>query len=104
MAASTAPSAAPTPMMVCSSSINRMTFPAASTSSIVARMRSSKSPRYLVPATMEVMSRLTTRQERRSPGTVPAVMRWASPSTMAVFPTPVSPMRQGLFLVRRERI
>ena len=28
----------------------------------------------------------------------------ASPSTMAVFPTPGSPMRAGLFLVRRDRI
>ena len=104
LAASTAPSAAPMPMMVWSSSINRMTSPAAMTSSMVARIRSSKSPRYLVPATMEVMSRLTTRQLRSWEGTLPWATRWASPSTMAVLPTPVSPMRQGLFLVRRERI
>jgi hypothetical protein len=32
-----------------------------------------------------------------------ATMRWARPSTMAVLPTPGSPMRTGLFLVRRER-
>ena len=31
-------------------------------------------------------------------------IRWASPSTMAVLPTPGSPIRAGLFLVRRERI
>ena len=31
-------------------------------------------------------------------------MRWARPSTIAVLPTPGSPMRIGLFLVRRERI
>ena len=30
-------------------------------------------------------------------------MRWARPSTMAVLPTPGSPMRTGLFLVRRDR-
>jgi hypothetical protein len=30
-------------------------------------------------------------------------MRSASPSTIAVLPTPGSPMRTGLFLVRRER-
>jgi hypothetical protein len=29
-------------------------------------------------------------------------MRWAMPSTMAVLPTPGSPMSTGLFLVRRE--
>ena len=30
-------------------------------------------------------------------------MRCASPSTMAVLPTPGSPIRTGLFLVRREQ-
>ena len=30
-------------------------------------------------------------------------MRWARPSTIAVLPTPGSPIRTGLFLVRRER-
>ena len=29
-------------------------------------------------------------------------MRWASPSTIAVLPTPGSPIRTGLFFVRRE--
>ena len=36
-------------------------------------------------------------------GTSPRTMRWASPSTTAVLPTPGSPMSTGLFLVRRER-
>ena len=36
--------------------------------------------------------------------TVPAAIRRARPSAMAVFPTPGSPMRAGLFFVRRERI
>ena len=35
-------------------------------------------------------------------GTSPSTMRWASPSTTAVLPTPGSPMRTGLFLVRRD--
>ena len=35
-------------------------------------------------------------------GTLSAAMRWARPSTIAVFPTPGSPIRTGLFLVRRE--
>ena len=34
----------------------------------------------------------------------PATRRWARPSTMAVLPTPGSPMSAGLFLVRRDRI
>jgi hypothetical protein len=33
----------------------------------------------------------------------PLTMRWASPSTMAVLPTPGSPISTGLFLVRRDR-
>ena len=35
-------------------------------------------------------------------GTSPSTMRRASPSTMAVLPTPGSPMSTGLFLVRRD--
>ena len=34
-------------------------------------------------------------------GTSPRTMRWARPSTMAVLPTPGSPISTGLFLVRR---
>ena len=44
------------------------------------------------------MSRLPLRLS----GTSPATIRWASPSTIAVLPTPGSPMSTGLFLVRRE--
>ena len=35
-------------------------------------------------------------------GVSPEVMRWASPSTIAVLPTPGSPIRTWLFFVRRE--
>ena len=35
-------------------------------------------------------------------GTSPRTMRWARPSTIAVLPTPGSPMSTGLFLVRRD--
>ena len=38
----------------------------------------------------------------RLSGTSPLTMRWARPSTIAVLPTPGSPIRTGLFLVRRE--
>ena len=44
------------------------------------------------------MSRLL----RRLSGTSPSTMRRASPSTIAVLPTPGSPMSTGLFFVRRD--
>ena len=49
------------------------------------------------------MSRLMTLRSRRLSGMSPETMRWARPSTIAVLPTPGSPIRTGLFLVRRER-
>ena len=104
LAASTAPSAAPVPMIVCSSSIKRMMLPAATTSSIVFLIRSSKSPRYLVPATMLVRSSAINRFCLSWGGTSISTIRLAIPSAIAVLPTPASPIRQGLFLVRRVRI
>ena len=104
LAASTAPSAAPAPTMVCSSSMNRITRPSASATSLsTALSRSSNSPRYFAPATSAPMSRAITRRSRSDSGTSPETMRWASPSAMAVLPTPGSPMSTGLFFVRRER-
>ena len=37
-------------------------------------------------------------------GTSPLTMACAKPSTTAVLPTPASPTRTGLFLVRRAKI
>ena len=101
--ASIAPSpVAPAPTMVCSSSMNVMTWPAEFLmSSRTALSRSSNSPRYLAPATIDPRSSETTVLSRRLSGTSPAMMRWARPSTIAVLPTPGSPMSTGLFLVRR---
>ena len=45
----------------------------------------------------------TTRRSRSPSGTSPRTMRWASPSAIAVLPTPGSPISTGLFLVRRDR-
>ncbi len=104
LAASMAPSAEPAPMMLCSSSKNRMMFPARRTSPIMTFTRSSNSPRYLVPATMADRSRLKRRLSRSGSGTAPAASRRANASATAVLPTPGSPMRAGLFLVRRDRI
>ena len=57
-----------------------------------------------MPATMRARSRVMTFLSRRISGTLPEAISWARPSTMAVLPTPASPMRTGLFLVRRQRI
>ena len=101
--ASMAPSpVAPAPTIVCSSSMKVMICPAEFLmSSSTALSRSSNSPRYLAPATMDPMSSETTVLSRRLSGTSPATMRWARPSTIAVLPTPGSPISTGLFLVRR---
>ena len=102
--ASIAPSAAPAPTRVCSSSMNRTICPCASSISLsTAFSRSSNSPRYFAPASMDPRSRATTRLFLRTSGTSPEIILCASPSTMAVLPTPGSPIRTGLFLVRRDK-
>ena len=103
-AASTAPSAAPAPTIVCISSIKSTQSPDPRISSSIFLSRSSNSPRYLVPATREPMSRVTRRLPWRFSGTSPLMIRWARASTIAVLPTPGSPISTGLFLVRRLRI
>ena len=101
--ASTAPSAPPAPTIVCSSSTNVMISPSPSVISLsTALSRSSNSPRYLAPATIAPMSSEMRRLLRRPSGTSPSTMRRASPSTIAVLPTPGSPMSTGLFFVRRD--
>ena len=88
---------------VWSSSMNRITLPASWTSFSRALRRSSNSPRNLVPAMSAPMSSAITRLFLRLCGTSAWTMRSASPSAMAVLPTPGSPISTGLFLVRRER-
>ena len=102
--ASIEPSAAPAPTTVCSSSMKRIRSSEFSrTSSMTFLSRSSNWPRYWVPATMPERSSCTTRLPLRVSGTSSLTILWAMPSTMAVLPTPGSPMRTGLFLVLRER-
>src|ERR1700678_87787 len=48
------------------------------------------------------MSSAITRRSRSDSGTSLETIRWARPSTIAVLPTPGSPIRTGLFFVRRE--
>ena len=102
LAASIAPSAAPAPISVCSSSMKRMTLPAAASTSLrTALSRSSNSPRNLDPATMLARSSDSRRLSFSESGTSPVAILCAMPSAIAVLPTPGSPMSTGLFFVRR---
>src|SRR5829696_3920015 len=103
--ASIEPSAAPAPTTVCSSSIKMICSSEASlTSSMTFFRRSSNWPRYCVPATRPDRSSANTRLPERVSGTSSFTILCASPSTIAVLPTPGSPIRTGLFLVLLERI
>ncbi|MPM73940.1 hypothetical protein SDC9_120925 [bioreactor metagenome] len=57
-----------------------------------------------MPANTDVKSNDTSRFSLNSKGTSPMAMRCASPSAIAVFPTPGSPIKTGLFLVFRLRM
>src|SRR3989344_766727 len=103
--ASIAPSAAPAPTIVWISSMKITTLPSArSISFMMALRRSSNSPRYFVPAMSDPRSSDASSFPLSDSGTSPLAIRWASPSAIAVLPTPASPISIGLFFVRRERI
>ncbi len=95
---------APAPISVWISSMNRIMFFAAMTSAMIVLSRFSNSPRYFVPARIAARSRLITRLLARISGTSLSAIFCASPSTMAVLPTPGSPSTTGLFFVLRLRI
>ncbi len=85
--ASTEPSAAPAPTMVCSSSMNKMICPCESVTSFRnAFSRSSNSPRNFAPAIIEPMSIAISRLFLSDSGTSPEMIRRARPSTIAVLP------------------
>ena len=96
--------AAPAPTISWISSIKRMTSLRLRISSISFCMRSSNWPRIPVPCTRLTTSRRMTSLPWSFWGTVPSTIFCARPSTTAVLPTPGSPIRTGLFLVRRLRI
>ena len=102
--ASIAPSAPPAPTSVCISSRNRMMLSDSITWLIKDFSRCSNSPRYFVPATIDAMSSSIISLERNIGGTSPAAIRCANPSTIAVLPTPDSPINAGLFFLRRVRV
>ena len=105
LAASIVPSDEPAPIIVWISSINKITsFSSVEASSIIILIRFSNSPRYFVPASIPGKSSITMRLFCIANGTSPEAIRRASPSTTAVFPTPGSPTRHGLFFVFRFKI
>ncbi|MPN40317.1 hypothetical protein SDC9_187853 [bioreactor metagenome] len=104
MAASKEPGAPPAPTMVCISSINKMILVFFCNSFRMALIRSSNCPRYFVPATIEAISKETTRLSNSTRDTLRWIILRAKPSTIADFPTPGSPINTGLFFFRRLRI
>ena len=87
------------------SSIKRIICPSLFwTSFNTAFNRSSNSPRYFAPAISDPISSEKIVLFFRFSGTSFFAIRWAKPSTIAVFPTPGSPIKTGLFLLFRERI
>ena len=97
-----APSDLPAPTMVWISSMKRIICPSCCANSFnTAFNRSSNSPRNFAPAIKEPISRDNTRLPFKPSGTSPLTIRAAKPSTIAVFPTPGSPIKTGLFFVRR---
>ena len=70
-----------------------------STSLIILLILSSNSPRYFVPATNVAVETERILLERRDSGTKPNTILFAKASTIAVFPTPASPISNGLFLL-----
>ncbi len=100
--ASIEPSVAPAPTTVWSSSINITISPfEVSTSFNTAFKRSSNSPLNFAPATRAPISSETSLTFLRLSGTSPRTILCAKPSTIAVLPTPGSPISTGLFFVRR---
>ncbi len=103
--ASIAPWAAPAPTKVWSSSIKRIYFPKLfSISFIKAFSRSSNSPLYFAPAIIAAKSIANTSFSFKDSGTSPFAILCAKPSTIAVLPTPASPIKTGLFFVLLDKI
>ena len=103
--ASMAPDVRPAPTRVWISSMKRITSPSLSTTSFTTPLRrSSNSPWYLAPAISAPRSREYIFLLLRFSGTSPSTIFCAMPSEIAVFPTPGSPTRIGLFFVLLLRI
>ena len=103
-AASRLPDAPPAPTMVWNSSMNRITSGFAAVSLMIDLSLFSKSPRYLVPATIEPKSKEINLLPASAGGMSPLMILMAIPSTIADFPTPGSPTSIGLFFLLLPRI
>ena len=100
-----APSMAPAPTNRWISSMKRIILPSESFISFKTAFNlSSNSPRYLAPAIRAPISRDHIVFPFRLFGTSPLIIRVASPSIMAVLPTPGTPTKTGLFLVFLDSI
>ena len=104
LAASRLPWPPPAPTMVWNSSMKSMMSGSLLTVLIMSLTLFSKSPRYLVPATTEAMSREMMRFLARTGDIDPSAILRAMPSTIADLPTPGSPISIGLFFFLRPRI
>ena len=102
--ASKEPLAPPAPTIVCISSINKITSLFFSSSFIIAFILSSNCPRYLVPATRAARSSDTTLLSNNTLLTFLCTILKAKPSTIAVLPTPGSPIKIGLFFFLLDKI
>ena len=98
------PEVAPAPITVCISSINNTASGCSSNSVITDFRRSSKSPRYLVPANKDPMSSEYIVVSVNISGVSPEIIFTANPSAIAVLPTPGSPTKIGLFFRLRHKI
>ena len=102
--ASIAPSAPPAPTILCISSIKSIISSESFTSFKTFLSLSSNSPLYFAPASIEVTSKVNITLSLIMSGTSPNRILWANPSTTAVFPTPGSPIKQGLFFILLQSI
>ena len=57
-----------------------------------------------MPARIEPKSKAITILPSKKSGTASDTINWANPSATAVFPTPASPTKTGLFFVRRAKM
>ena len=83
--------------------MNKIALGLAFNASSSAFIRFSKSPRYLVPAINEPISRLYITQPCSGLGALLLIINQAKPSAIEVLPTPGSPTNRGLFLRRRHK-
>jgi hypothetical protein len=82
-----------------------MIFPSDSDTSLITPFnRSSNSPLNFAPAISAAMSSTKMVLDFRFSGTSPFTILQAIPSTMAVLPTPGSPIRIGLFFFRLDKM